>query len=271
MAQEKDYVLGTHDEEIARLGLQHRVWRPRVLQAWREAGFTAGQRVVDVGCGPGYATLDLAEIVGPQGGVVSIDRSRRFLDALEATVQQRGLAHVSAFEQDLDEGSLPTIGADGAWCRWVFAFVKDPRRLLGQIHAAVRPGGRVVFLEYLHYCTWRLIPRALPFERFVDHVVRTWRESGGEPDIGACLPLWMGEDGWRVDAVQPVVEIVGPEDYVWEWPKAFVYSGVNRLVGLGEMTQTEGDEAIAAWENSERTPGTRVVTPLVAIVTATRL
>ena len=67
MADEKDYVLGTHDEEIARLGLQHRVWRPRVLDAWRRAGFTLGQTILDVGCGPGHATLDLAEIVGPRG------------------------------------------------------------------------------------------------------------------------------------------------------------------------------------------------------------
>jgi hypothetical protein len=34
MATEKAYVLGTHDEEISRLGLQHRAWRPRVLSAW---------------------------------------------------------------------------------------------------------------------------------------------------------------------------------------------------------------------------------------------
>src|SRR3954463_9710581 len=48
-----DYVLGTHDEEIERLGLQHRVWRPRVLAGWQRAGFTSGMTIADVGCGPG--------------------------------------------------------------------------------------------------------------------------------------------------------------------------------------------------------------------------
>ena len=52
---ERDYVLGTHDEEIERLGLQHRVWRPRMLEAWRRAGVTVGSRVIDIGAGPGYA------------------------------------------------------------------------------------------------------------------------------------------------------------------------------------------------------------------------
>ena len=37
-SSDRDYVLGTHDEEIARLGLQHRVWRPMVLECWYRAG-----------------------------------------------------------------------------------------------------------------------------------------------------------------------------------------------------------------------------------------
>ena len=76
MATERDYVLGTHDEEIARLGLQHRVWRPVVLECWRKAGVTVGSRVLDVGAGPGYATVDLAEIVGPTCEVVALERKR---------------------------------------------------------------------------------------------------------------------------------------------------------------------------------------------------
>ena len=63
---DRDYVLGTHNEELARLGLQHRVWRPVVLDCWHRAGITVGKRVLDVGAGPGYATVDLAEIVDPQ-------------------------------------------------------------------------------------------------------------------------------------------------------------------------------------------------------------
>src|SRR5437879_5628265 len=46
---ERDYVLGTHDDEIDRLGLQHLVWRPWMLDSWRRAGITRGTRVLDVG------------------------------------------------------------------------------------------------------------------------------------------------------------------------------------------------------------------------------
>jgi len=76
---EKDYVLGTHDEELLRLGLQHRVWRPVVLDCWQRAGITTGKCILDLGAGPGYAALDLAEIVGPSGEVVALERSDKLL------------------------------------------------------------------------------------------------------------------------------------------------------------------------------------------------
>ncbi|HEX4846074.1 MAG TPA: class I SAM-dependent methyltransferase, partial [Geothrix sp.] len=78
-AGERDYVLGTHREEIERLGLQHRVWRPHMLECWRRAGITVGSKVLDIGAGPGYATLDLAEIVGPTGEVHAAERSGNFI------------------------------------------------------------------------------------------------------------------------------------------------------------------------------------------------
>ena len=87
-SHEVDYVLGTHDDEVTRLGVQHRVWRPRVLDAWRRAGFQAGQRILDIGSGPGFAALDLAEIVGSAGQVLAVERSRRFLDVLERENEQ---------------------------------------------------------------------------------------------------------------------------------------------------------------------------------------
>src|SRR5689334_5306555 len=126
MTTERSYVLGTHDEEIARLGLQHSVWRPRASAAWQRAGFTTGHTLVDLGCGPGFATLELASIVGPGGRVIGLDRSRRFLDHLEARVRALGLDHVEAHELDLDEAELPAVRADGVWARWVYSFVRDP-------------------------------------------------------------------------------------------------------------------------------------------------
>src|SRR5213083_407929 len=104
---DRDYVLGTHNEELARLGLQHRVWRPVVLDCWQRAGITVGKRVLDVGAGPGYATVDLAEIVGTTGEVIALERSRNFIRAMEQACRVRSLANVKIRQLDLMTDELP--------------------------------------------------------------------------------------------------------------------------------------------------------------------
>src|SRR2546421_10927029 len=91
---ERDYLLGTHDEELERLGLQHRVWRPHVLDCWSRAGIKVGKRIIDVGAGPGYATTDLAEIVGSTGQVVAVGRSPQFFYTILRRMPSQSLTQV---------------------------------------------------------------------------------------------------------------------------------------------------------------------------------
>lgn len=270
MDKEQEYVLGTHDEEILRLGLQHRVWRPRALDAWRRAGFTTGQTILDIGCGPGYATLDLAEIVGPSGTIVAIDKSRRFLDALEGARRQRGLTNIVTHELDLNAGQLPDVKADGAWTRWVYAFVKHPRDLLARASATLKPGSVYVIHEYIDYSTWRLAPRLQELEEYVKAVMESWRADGGEPDIGLNLPLWLKELGFELKTLNPIVDIVPASNYVWEWPKAFIEVGIQRLIDLGRMKKQRAHEILAAFADFEKRPNTLMITPTVLEIIAIR-
>jgi SAM-dependent methyltransferase len=252
------------------LALQHRVWRARAHDAWRRAGITVGQTVLDIGCGPGYASLDLAEIVGPDGRVVALDRSRRFLDTLAAAQQARGLTNISAHELDLDEDALPAVRADAAWSRWVFAFVKRPRALAERVAGALKPGGTVIMHEYVDYATWRIVPRNAEFEGFVQAVIRQWRKSGGEPDIGLDLPRWLEELGFDVRTAAPIVDMVTPAAYAWQWPRTFLDVGLRRMVELGELSKDQARKVTEAFATLEREPGARMVLPTVLEIIAVR-
>jgi len=264
---ERDYILGTHDEEVERLGLQHRVWRPRALDAWRRAGITTGQTLIDVGCGPGFATLDLAEIAGPQGRVVAIDRSRRFLDV----VASRRLPNVTAHEIDLNESALPDARADAAWVRWVFAFVTKPRDLLLRVRDALKPGGVLIIHEYFAYKTWRLAPESKDHEAFVDAVIASWHASGGEPDIALDLVRWMGEAGFRIREMRPMIDAVTPSNFIWQWGAAFVRSGLPRLAELGFVTRDDAARTQASFDAAAKNPATVMVTPGVLEIIAEKM
>ncbi len=266
---DRDYVLGTHDQEIARLGLQHRVWRSRVIDAWARAGIGAGQTVIDVGAGPGYASVDLAELVGSTGRVVAIERSQRFLATLASERSTRGLVQLQAHECDLDDlERLPVTGADAAWCRWVLAFVRDPRRVLTAMVAALRPGGVLVLHEYFDYATWRLLPQVSTFEAFVEVVMTTWRSEGGEPDIGLRLPTWLLEADVEVTSVVPYIDVTRPGEPLWEWPMAFFQTGVDRLVHLRAIDAQGASHMRADVAAHAATPGAMMMTPGVLEVVA---
>ena len=267
---QKDYVLGTHDEEIMRLGLQHRVWRPRVLAAWQLAEIGPGQTVLDVGCGPGYASLDLAELVGPSGMVVAMDKSDRFLEALDTTRQQRGIDNITVHTLDLDAGKFPAVAADRVWCRWVLAFVKHPREVLAQMTAALKPDGVIVLHEYFDYSTWRAIPPCGELEEFVAAVMASWRDNGGEPDIALWLPAWLEELGLELRSVRPIVDVVQRDHMIWSWLRAFLEVGRRRLVDLGYLSSSRCDSIWQAFLNFESAPGSWMITPAVLEIVAGR-
>jgi ubiquinone/menaquinone biosynthesis C-methylase UbiE len=141
-----DYVLGTHDDEVARLGLQHRVWRARMLDAWRRAGITLGQTVLDVGAGPGFASIDLAEIVGAHGQVIALERSPHFHAVLRTRAAAQGIANIVTLEQDVSGShDFGEAVADRSWCRWLLSFVLEPRRTVSHIARALKPGAIAIF------------------------------------------------------------------------------------------------------------------------------
>ena len=271
MAQERDYYLGTHDEEIRRLGLQHRVWRPNVLDAWRRAHITTGSTVIDAGAGPGYASLDLAEIVEEKGRVIALERSERFLDALTRAAAARGLANIETFNIDLVTDDIPVGGVDAVWIRWVFAFVSDPGAVLKKLSGAIRKGGYLVIHEYMDWGTMNWTPRSEALSSFIETTIRQWRASGGEPDIAVQLLPMLPKAGLRLKETRPIIHAVKPDNYVWRWPASFIPNHARDLAKSGAVTKEWADEVARALAAAEANPDTIMTTPLVMEIIAEKV
>ena len=265
MSDDGDYVLGTAGDEIERLGLQHRVWRERVLAAWARAGIAAGQTVVDVGAGPGWASADLSSIVGPEGRVMALERSESFLDALRA----RRPANVEVRAHDVSGEPFGDGIADAAWCRWVLSFVEAPERTVAHIARALKPGGVAVFHEYADYGAWQMMPPEPDLDRVRGLVMQSWRDAGGEPDVALRLPEWLAAAGLELVEIRPLIEIVGPRDFSWQWPAAFMAVNARRLASLGYCSNEDAERFATVLDWAPLT--VRMVTPLVAEVIARKV
>jgi SAM-dependent methyltransferase len=224
---------------------------------WCQGGCT----IVDIGCGPGYATLDLAEIVGFGGRVIAIDRSRRFLDWLARDAAARRLENIDIVEGDLGDTILPEACADFIWCRWLLAFVSAPAAVIEKMVRALKPGGSLMIQEYYDYRSWRLAPATPEIEYMCEVVMKSWRAEGGEPDIGIALPALLSDAGLDVTLAEAVTFVSRPRDFSWQWTDAFVASAPSRLVELGWLTIEEAERIRIAWRARTADPKTLMFSP----------
>jgi SAM-dependent methyltransferase len=106
----------------------------------------AGERVLDVGCGCGRSTLDLARAVGPEGRAVGLDVSRPMLSVARARAEAAGLAHASFLEGDAQVYPLLAGGFDALFSSFGVMFFEDPTLAFANLRRALRPGGRLAFV-----------------------------------------------------------------------------------------------------------------------------
>ncbi|MFM2081187.1 MAG: hypothetical protein RLZZ219_1869 [Cyanobacteriota bacterium] len=271
------YVLGTHAEELERLRFQHDLWRPAAEAAWRRAGLAPGQRVLDLGAGPGFAALDLAAWVGPQGRVLALERSPVYVAAGQELARRQGLAQLEIRRHDLLSDPLPMgpddrpeAGFDLAWMRWVAMFLPDPLPLLDQLAGAIRPGGRLVVQEYKHWDTFGLHPHGDAIGRFGQAVQRSFRSAGGDPDVNRRLPSLLAARGWRIDALVPVPVLGGQGTLAARWMERFVRVYAAQLIQQGLWSRADGVLVEAEIAAAAEDPGSYWVGPTVLELQATR-
>jgi len=127
-----------------------------------------------------------------------------------------------------------------------------------------------VLHEYSDYRGWKLAPRSDAFDGFVKAVMASWRDAGGEPDIGRALPGWLTDLGMEVDSLTPLQFAPRPGDDLWRWPTVFIDVGVQRLVDLGRIDAAEAARIQAAYAALAHTPGAFQLTPTVLEVVAAK-
>lgn len=226
--------------------------------------------MLDVGAGPGYATVDLAEIVGPEGEVIAVERSARFVRAATAACERRGFDRARIHELDLMTDPLPARYMDFAWCRWVACFVDSPHLLVEKIAAALKPGGVAIFHEYADYAAWRLLPPRPAQAEFVREVMANWRAAGGEPDIAPALVGLLSDAGFAIRRAVPRIFCVGPRDHAWQWVASFTEVHLDRLLELGRTDPAWVETVRAEFRAAAADPRTLMITPLVLEIVAER-
>jgi ubiquinone/menaquinone biosynthesis C-methylase UbiE len=276
------YILGVNAAELERLGLQHSLWSDAAHALWRRAGFQPGWRVLDVGCGPGFCTLDLARLVGTRsaggglapGEVVGVDESQAYLDYLAAQAAARGVANVRCIRANaVDLSSVRELGPepfDAAYARWLMCFVNDPAGVIRGVHRTLKAGGKFVIQDYFNYEAMCTAPRSPAFAKAVRATGQSWRSRGGDPDVMGRVPGMLQAMGFDVEHIGVIQRLARPGEPMWHWPQSFWHNFLPVLVELGLLTEADRAAWVREWEQLGRTPGAFVLLPPVFEVIAVK-
>jgi Methyltransferase domain len=185
-----DYVLGRSESESRRLIKQSSFLQPFTERIFRRAGLSPGMRVLDLGCGTGDVSFLAAELVGPTGSVLGIDRDPGVLAVARQRADAMGSTTVS-FEERSIEDLVTTQRFDAVIGRFVLVYQPDPASTLGHVCGLLRPGGIVAVLEpdmSVGVCSWPPVPL---WDQVSHWIGETFRRGGVHYDIGARLyPLF---------------------------------------------------------------------------------
>jgi SAM-dependent methyltransferase len=262
-----EYLLGTGDEEFARLEFPHEVWGERTRAFLDRVGVRAGARVLDVGCGPGFVSLELAERVGAQGRVVALDESPRWRELLEVAIQRRGLSQMEARTARLEEAALEPGQYDLIFARWVLSFVPDPRAAVVRLAGALAPGGVLAVQDYNHEGL-SLFPRSEGFIAAVRALREWYSRSGGDVWVAGRLPSDFQAAG--LESIDLKVHVLAgpPGSPAHRWADSFFPFFVGRWAAEGLMSAQEESLFRKEWEERKLDPGALFFSPMVVDLAA---
>jgi SAM-dependent methyltransferase len=153
-----------------------------------------GLRLLDVGCGPGTITADLATRLAP-GTVLGIDASAEVIDAARRDHPDVTFSVADVYDLGLEDASWDVVHA-----HQVLQHLADPVAALREMRRVVRPGG-IVAARDSDYASFTWHPADERLERWLAIYQEIARANGGEPDAGRRLLSWARQAGFtRVDA-----------------------------------------------------------------------
>lgn len=270
MEKEQAYILGADAEELFRLGVQHQVWAEEAQTGWRLANFKSGQTILDLGCGPGYCTKELAFLAGEKGKVIGIDKSEKFINFLDGVAKKYHL-NIEAIHGDFDEMQLKPSSIDSMYCRWALAWIPNPKEVLKKVADALKPCGKMVIHEYYDWGLLQSEPKKEGLAKAIAMALKSFKDTDNEIDIGRHLAKILPEIGMKIIGFRPMSKIATPDNGVWQWPKTFFESYFPRLVPQNYLSATEVTKALSELEELEKNKSASIATCLMVEIIAEKI
>jgi ubiquinone/menaquinone biosynthesis C-methylase UbiE len=243
--------------------LRSHTWRT----AENSAGYLLGHLrpgldVLDVGCGPGTITLDLAERVAP-GSVIGLDRDAGVLEKAEQSRAQRQVDNASFRTGDVYALEFPDASFDVVHAHQVLQHLTDPVAALREMRRVLRPAGLLAVRDS-DYGAKFWAPADPMLDRWMALYHAVTRANGAEADAGRYLPGWVRAAGFNdIEVSSSTWTFAVPETTRW-WGELWADRSEKSAFAEQALSYNLSDRAelasiAAAWRNWSTAPGAFIV------------
>jgi SAM-dependent methyltransferase len=218
------------DAEVARYRRMAENARAAELDDWVNAGIVPGATVADIGCGPAAVSVVLAEIVGPEGRVIGVERDPDALAQARTMVEHAGVGNVELRAGDAAETGVPAGSVDVAMMRHVLAHNGGHEQaVVDHLAGLVRPEGCVYLID-VDLTAGRGLHDDPDLDDLHDRYVEFHRTLGNDPSVGLRLAQFLSRADLEVVQHSGRWDILTPQPGIrppsWAARDAMVQAGV---------------------------------------------
>lgn len=206
----------------------------------------AGERVLDVGSGPGFMSAAIAEATGTSGAVCGIDISEPLLAAARKHCSH--LSWVEFHHADATQLPLPDRAFDAAISTQVLEFIRNVNLALAEIHRVLRPGGRVVIVD----TDWDSIVWHSPNREQTNRILAAWEQHAADAYLPRTMVNTLARAGFRVKS-QHVMPLLNPSYDPNTFSNRLIDIIVPFVTGRNGITRDEAE----LWAKELRQAGER--------------
>lgn len=242
MNDSQPYVLATGAAGAERLRLLQRLAGPGTLRALQASGLAAGMSAVDIGCGIGTVTRQIAERVGDTGRVTGVDASAAQIEVARRECQE--LARVAFTVASAYCTNLPSASYDFVYCRFLLCHLERPADAIAEMGRLLRPRG-ILLCEDQEGSTLTSVPPTEAYTNAARRSLALGHKGGVNLDLGPHLPGMVRGAGFgdvRVTIHQEAY-FTGPEKRFYE---ITIAESMPQVVASGATTQDEVEARLAA-------------------------
>ncbi len=243
------------------------VWGKETEEFLDRLAVSPGERVLDLGCGPGLGLSRFSQRVGARGEVVGFEADALLVAESRRRVEQQKLSPARVVTGDFMQLNLGPAPFDLIYCGWHFSRLPDRRTVLRKIRTMLAPQGRLAILDF-HREGARVFPVGTAIETVLEASLRYYESQGVELFLTGMLPEDFLTTGFLLEGAWPHQKVETPGSSAYRWFELLLQELGPRLVAEEFVNSEQWAQFLTEWESRRVDPKTLVFSPPAVAVLA---